>query len=261
MRKKLILLALLAILLIVMLIVRGCGKRGENEPDKEPGITQTAAELPAGKPLGEVTILPDDGGVTITVETDGEQVSHTFVDLKGDAWCLDAVNYVVSNGLMNGTLDPDGTERFRPDYGMTRAQFAMILYRFVGGEPVASPRRTYTDVPDYEWYYDCVNWADANRYITGETGADTFGVNEYFSCEEVLTVLHHVAGDPVSNASLEDYPYAPKVSERGLSAVRWAWETGLIAEDECVWYPTQAISRAQIALLLMRYDQLVGYEI
>ena len=261
MRKKLILLALLAALLIVMLLVRGCGKRGENEPDAPSNVTQTATMLPKGKPLGEMTILPDGGGVTITVETDGEQVSHTFVDLEESAWCLDAVNYVVSNGLMNGTRDPDGTERFRPDFGMTRAQFAMILYRFVGGEPVASPRRTYTDVPDYEWYYDCVNWADSNGYITGKTGADTFGVNEYFSCEEVLTVLHHVAGDTASNASLEDYPYAPKVSEDGLSAVRWAWETGLIAEDECVWYPTQAISRAQIALLLMRYDQLVGYEI
>jgi len=65
-------------------------------------------------------------------------------------------------------------------------------------------------------------------------------------------VLHRLAGSPESNASLEDYPYAPKVSETNLSAVRWAWEKGLIAEDECVWYPTQAVSRAQIALLLMR---------
>jgi len=261
MRKKMILLALLAVLLTAMLVVRGCGKSDGNEPDaQQPDPMRTTVELPAGKPLGEVTVLPDGGGVAITVETDGERVTHTFVDLQENAWCLDAVNYVVSNGLMNGTCDSDGTERFRPDFGMTRAQFAMILYRFAGGEPVASPRRTYTDVPDYEWYYDCVNWADANGYITGKAGADTFGVNEYFSCEEVLTVLHHVAGDPVSNASLENYPYAPKVSEGGLSAVRWAWETGLIAEDECVWYPTQAISRAQIALLLMRYDQLVGYE-
>ena len=258
MRKKLIALALMAVLLIALLIARGCGKKDKTPLDGEPDAAQPVVELPAEKLMGEVTALPDGSGVTITVKKDGEQTVHTFVDVQADDWCLDAVNYVVSNGLMNGTLDPDGTERFRPDFGMTRAQFAMILYRFVGGEPVASPRRTYTDVPDYEWYYDCVNWADSNGYITGKAGADTFGVNEYFSCEEVLMVLHHVAGDPASNASLEDYPYAPKVSERGLSAVRWAWETGLIAEDECVWYPTQAISRAQIALLLMRYDQLIG---
>ena len=55
-------------------------------------------------------------------------------------------------------------------------------------------------------------------------------------------MLHRLAGSPESNASLEDYPYAPKVSETNLSAVRWAWEKGLIAEDECVWYLTQAVS-------------------
>ena len=38
----------------------------------------------------------------------------------------------------------------------------------------------------------------------------------------------------------------------------WAWNNGLITEKECVWYPTQAISRAQVALLLMRYDTLIG---
>ena len=108
-----------------------------------------------------------------------------------------------------------------------------------------------------EWYYDCVNWADTNGYIKPES-TDSFGVEAYCSCEEVLAVLHRLAGSPESNASLEDYPYAPKVSETNLSAVRWAWEKGLIAEDECVWYPTQAVSRAQIALLLMRYDQLIG---
>ena len=158
---------------------------------------------------------------------------------------------------MSGTDVGGELSLFRPNYGMTRAQLAMILYRFAGGEPVAAPRHTYGDVSSGEWYYDCVNWADTNGYIKPES-TDSFGVEAYCSCEEVLAVLHRLAGSPESNASLEDYPYAPKVSETNLSAVRWAWEKGLIAEDECVWYPTQAVSRAQIALLLMRYDQLIG---
>ena len=73
---------------------------------------------------------------------------------------------------------------------------------------------------------------------------------KWYDGTSVLTVA--------TGGTLDDYPYAPKVSESGRDAVTWAWNNGLITEKECVWYPTQAISRAQVALLLMRYDTLIG---
>ena len=76
------------------------------------------------------------------------------------------------------------------------------------------------------------------------------------TCEQALIGLYRVAGEPETDGSLTDYPYAAKVSESGRSAVDWAWKNGLITEVECVWYPTQAISRAQVALLLMRYSAM-----
>lgn len=258
MRKKWLLIAALAILLIVMLVTR-CGKKDKTaDTDVQlSGVAKQPVSLSGSeKPLGVVTAQTDGQGIEITVDRNGESVVYAFSDINIDSWFVDAVNYAVSNGLMSGVDDGSGESLFHPDYGMTRAQLAMILYRFAGGEPV-EPKHSYSDVPDYEWYYDCVNWADAQGLIT-PSGADSFGVNEYCSCEEVLVILHRLTGSPASTASLEGYPYAPKVSESGINAVRWAWEKGLIAEDECVWYPTQAISRAQIALLLMRYDRLIG---
>ena len=107
--------------------------------------------------------------------------------------------------------------------------------------------------------------ASASEASESETSApvgEAFSTTEYvlnrdddyyhFSSVTDVQIRGYIGGDLIG------FSYAPKVSETNLSAVRWAWEKGLIAEDECVWYPTQAVSRAQIALLLMRYDQLIG---
>ena len=63
-------------------------------------------------------------------------------------------------------------------------------------------------------------------------------------------MIYRLAGEPTVSGTLDDYPYAPKVSESGRDAVTWAWNNGLITEKECVWYPTQAISRAQFVTIL-----------
>ena len=258
MRKKLLVILLLLVLLIVLIVTRCSGKKDQQSgAEDSPSVAQQSGttETVSQQKLGVVTET-ESGTMQLEVDQNGEKTVYTFTDVAADSWCVPAVNFVVTNGLMSGTDAGGGTSLFRPNYGMTRAQLAMILYRFSGGEPVSSPH-TYTDVAEDDWSYDCVNWADANGYIkAAEDGS--FGVDEFCSCEQVLTILHRLAGSPASNASLEDYPYAAKVGEYHLSAVRWAWEKGLIAEDECVWYPTQAVSRAQIALLLMRYDQLIG---
>lgn len=259
MHRKILPILLLAVLLLVLLLVRGCGKDdGKTAAD---GQTQTAdlkkESAQTGKVLLRGTVTAsENGGIVLTIEKNGTSEVHTYTDIQLDDWFTDAVNCAVANEWMSGTAASDGTEKFRPDYGLTRAELAMILYHMADAEPVAA-RHTYSDVATDAWCYDCVSWADANGYLL-PAEEETFGVDEFIVCEELLTALHRAAGEPNSAASLEDYPYAPKVSEEALTAVRWAWEKGLIAEDECVWYPTQAASRAQVALLLTRYNELAG---
>lgn len=252
MRKKLILLLLLLAALAALVLTR-CGKSGAAQPETFAADSAVQSVATGGKTqkLGTVTAL-EGGGIEIATEADGEAKTYRFSDLSAEDWCVPAVSFAVANGLMNGVEDGNGDLLFEPDYGMTRAQLASILFSYAGGE-LSGVKRSFGDVAEGDWYYDAVCWAMAQGYIEPED-SETFGASSFCSCEEVLTILHRVAGSPASNASLEDYPYAPKVSEDGLTATRWAWEKGLIAEDECVWYPTQAVSRAQIALLLMRFD-------
>ena len=193
------------------------------------------------------------GGVDVVVtNADGTQTTYTFTDVAIDSWYADAVNFVVSAGLMNGNA-ADLT--FRPEYGMLRESFALAIYRFAGGETPAK-RVTFEDVADGQWYQDAISWV-VNEGLLMPAEENVFGVGKYMTCEQAIVGLDRLAGEPETDGSLADYPYAAKVSGYGRSAMDWAWKNGLITEVECVWYPTQTISRAQIALLLQRFSEKI----
>lgn len=263
MRKLIGRVVVLALILAALIVLhdRWGGKEAPPDENAEPqdAAATEAVDLAAQAPsreiaMGTIRENGERGGVDITVtEADGSLTTYTFTDVAKDSWYADAVSFAVANGLMNGA--GDGTV-FQPEYGVLRESFAVILQRFVGG-PADAPEKKLSDVPEDAWYRDAVYWA-AGRRLMPATAASTFGVGEYLTCEDALRILFRLAGEPETEATLADYPYAPKVSDSARSAVAWAWEKGLITEIECVWYPTQTVSRAQVALLLMRYRMLIG---
>ncbi len=261
MRRKWLILILLALVLAIMLVLHFKGGKDTADDTKTDPSAQTdqtgtdptenAADTPQTQ-LGAMT-ADESGGVQITVTAeDGTAKTYTFTDVAPDAWYADAVDYVVSTGVMSGD---EQQNLFRPEYGVARSQFAVVMYRFAGGEPTETEAE-FSDLTGDEWYYDYVKWMVGEGLMGGNGGA--FDPDGFLSCEQAIIVLYRLAGEPAVTGTLEDYPYAPKVSESGKDAVTWAWNSGLITEKECVWYPTQAVSRAQVALLLMRYDALVG---
>ena len=202
--------------------------------------------------LGTVSENTERGGVDLTVpQADGTEMVYTFTDVAIDSWYVDAVNFVVSVNLMTGMGDEP---IFHPEYGILREELASILYRYTNGQQV-SPNYRYDDVPERAWYFDSVSWV-TNRHLMSGLTSTTFGVGEYMTCEQALIALYRLAGEPETDGSLLDYPYAAKVSDSARKAVDWAWKSGLITEKECVWYPPQAISRAQVALLLTRFSKM-----
>lgn len=255
--RKTKLLVLLVLVLVIMAVLKCCGGKKNTDdvqlPDDAQNEQETFSQVTGmtDVPLGVVE-KNEDGGVTITItKEDGTTREFLFTDVEPDSWYTDAVNFVVSAGLMNGSEDGP---IFLPNYGIQRLEFAIVLYRFAGGME-ESFRHKFSDMQTPDWYDNYVAWVTNHGYMTGkEDGSfDPFG---YLSCEEALIVIYRLAGEPKPKGTLEDYPYAPKVSKFGLDAVTWAWNEGLIVEQECVWYPTQTISRAQVALLFARYSRM-----
>ena len=120
MQKKLLIPILAVLVLIVILVVRGCGNKDTSQDDKqnEPQNIQTdtfdntnTTGNDVRTELGTMT-ANESGGVDITVTADGPQTTYTYTDVAPDAWYADAVNYVVSTGVMSGD---DTQHLFQPE--------------------------------------------------------------------------------------------------------------------------------------------------
>lgn len=253
MKERILLIFPFALLVLILFVgSRPAGTSGITEPG-DAVIASSTFVAQFRKVESSVAENPD-GGVLITVRDGREETVYSFADVKMDDWYLSAVEHAVSSGLMKAAAEADGKQYFHPNYGVTRAEFAVILYQYIGDGPVA-PVHEYADVTKDAPYYDAVCWVDANELLIGkETG---FCPDDFLTCEQVLIILHRIAGKPKTAETLEEYPYVAKVSEYGRDALAWAWSAGLITETECIWYPPQAVSRAQIALLLQRYSDLI----
>ena len=261
MRRKWLIAIPVVLALVLFLVLRSKGTDDKSDPAEK--ITEEQTEQADTNSAVGTDDVPDEqlgtleanenGGMDITVTAeDGTTKTYTFTDVATDAWYAQAVDYVVSNGVMSGD---EAQNLFRPEYGVERSQFAVIMYRFAGGTPTAE-NASFSDLKGDEWYYEYVKWMVGEGLMGGNGGA--FDPDSFLSCEQAIIVLYRLAGETAATGTLEGYPYAPKVSASGKDAVTWAWNSGLITEKECVWYPTQAVSRAQVALLLMRYDHLIG---
>ena len=174
-----------------------------------------------------------------------------FTDVSG--WYEEAVRYNYRNGLMNGT----GDTTFNPDGIVSRAQLVTILYR-VAGEPEVSGESVFTDVPTGQWYSDAVEWAAEKGIVLG-VGNGRFDPNGNITREQIVTILHRYCGTPETNAKVDSFPDHKEVSDFALEALCWATEnkviTGVTSGDSVLLAPKATATRAQIATIIMRYEQ------
>ena len=101
MQKKLLIPILVVLVIVIVLITRGCGIKDTKQEARQEEPQDTVADLfddasAAGNDVraqfGTMT-ADENGGVDITVEADGTQTTYTYTDVASDAWYADAVNY------------------------------------------------------------------------------------------------------------------------------------------------------------------------
>ena len=191
---------------------------------------------------------------------------YAFRDMPApDSWAHAGLDYCIYSGYINGlsatTVDPSGT--------CTRAQLVCILYRIQGepkvveGYELAKLRAPFDDVPRGQWYTNAILWAKLTRIVNG-TSATTFDPSGQITREQLATILYRYtakyAPDATGNAaSLADYPDAGSVSAYARDAMAWAVGNGLIKGlphgKTDYLEPGGSTTRAQVATILMRYEQ------
>ena len=178
--------------------------------------------------------------------------NNPFTDVNESNWFYDAVKFVSSRGLMNGT----GESTFAPNANLTRAMLVTVLYRYEG-EPRVSGNGGFTDVPSGQWYTDAIAWAAANGIVNG-VGDDKFDPNGNITREQLATILHRYTslkgGDVTTTTDLVKFEDAFDISSWASDAMKWANAEGLITgRTATTLAPKGTATRAEVATILMRY--------
>ena len=174
-----------------------------------------------------------------------------FRDVQADAWYADAVQYVVSEGLMNGT----DAAAFSPDTSMSRAMLVTVLYR-LSGEPAVSQDSGFADVAADAYYADAVSWATEQGIVTG-TSQTAFSPDESVTREQMAALLYRYAGEPSAAGDLSAYADADSVSAYASDAMAWCVENGVLnGTDGSRLEPAASATRAEVAAVLQRFAAL-----
>ncbi len=178
-----------------------------------------------------------------------------FDDVAEKAWYAGYVDYVYCNKLMNGV----STYLFNPNGAVTRGQLVTILHR-IEGEPNNSwIYGNFSDVTYGKYYSLPVGWASNNGIVDGFSDG-TFRPNNPITREQIATILYRYDGSPNVSGSLSGFPDAGKVSSYARDAMIWAVSQGLItgvkSGDRTTLSPKSNATRAQIAAIIRRYQEL-----
>ena len=172
-----------------------------------------------------------------------------FADVDAGDWYADAVVYCRENDLMGGTDDAV----FSPHTSMSRAMLATVLYR-LADRPAVTGTDDFTDTADNQWYSDAVLWAVQNGIINGY-GDGLFGTDDPVTREQIAAILWRYADSPAAEAGA-DFADEGDIAAWADTAVDWARNNGYInGEDDNRFAPGNTATRAQVAAILMRYDQ------
>ena len=203
---------------------------------------------------GTDTYATETADLTVTVPS--VRASERFTDVPAGSWYEDAIGFVTDRGLFQGTSDTI----FSPELSMTRAMLVTVLWR-LDGKPAPGAAAGFDDVPDGQWYSDAVSWAAANSIVDGY-GDGRFGPDDPITREQMAAILYRYCAfkgyETAGPADISRYDDAESVSSWAREAMCWANGTGLITGmTETTLAPTETATRAQVAMILMRFVRLM----
>lgn len=161
--------------------------------------------------------------------------TKSFSDISSTVWSADAVSFVTSRELFNGT----GENTFSPDQEMNRAMLMTVLYRFAGG----------ADSGDGEtWYSNACSWAVEHSISDGSN------LDGNITREQLATILYRYSGSKSVPNSTGSYQDNGQISGFAQDAMSWAVSNGVLTgKPGSVLDPLGNATRQEVAAILMRF--------
>ncbi len=210
---------------------------GGDAADTYYTITATAGTGGSISPTGSVsvredldktfTITPDKGYVIANVIVDGKSVgavkSYTFTDVS-------------KKHTIKAAFAPADEHR----------------------NPQTGVDMDFEDVSETDWFYESVAYVFDEGLMNG-TSATTFSPYLDTTRGMIVTILHRLAG---SGTPEDVAPFLDVTSgQYYATAVAWAYENGIVnGYNAEAFGPNDAITREQMAVILMNYARFMGYD-
>ena len=117
-----------------------------------------------------------------------------------------------------------------------------------------------TDFDDVSgWYADSVNFLAARGIING-IGNNLFGPSDNITRAQFVTILANLSGDDLSIYTTSSFNDV-KTTDWYFKAVQWAAENGIVLGTDGKFNPNATITRQDMAVILLRYANLIGYDL
>lgn len=189
------------------------------------------------------------------IENTGEEVILPYTDVSETDWYYEYAKDVYEKGLMTGMTETT----FGPAENLSRAHFAVILYR-MEGEPEVTYSEKFPDVADGQFYTEAVLWAAENGIVTGYTHNGYFGPGDEITREQMATMLYRYAKfkeyDVSATADISGYPDAANVSEFAKEGMSWCVAEEIIIGDNGALDPQGLTVRAVCATIISRFTEI-----
>lgn len=180
---------------------------------------------------------------------------NVFTDIPAGAWYYKDVEYMVMNGMMNGT----SPSTFEPETPLTRGMLVTILWRQENGPIQGS--NIFSDVESGKWYENAINWAASQGVVNG-LGDGRFGPDENITREQMATLLFRYARmkqyDTTDRGYYFNFADEGDVNNWAMEGLSWMIGAGHINgiqqdSSEDPWYelqPGASATRAQFAKVM-----------
>lgn len=172
-----------------------------------------------------------------------QAADNRFTDVPEAHWAHDAIEYVVDEGLFAGTSETT----FNPEGTMTRAMLWVVLARMDDANTNASSGEA--------WYQAGLDWAVKNGISDGTNP------NNNITREQFASMLYRYAenaGEDITadTSELNKFIDTINIASYALEPLAWAVENGIVSGTSSdTISPAGNATRAQVATMLMRYDQ------
>ena len=142
---------------------------------------------------------------------------------------------------------------------MVSAALALCLaLTLFSGTALAAGEHPFTDVPQGHWAGDAVQYVYENN-LMGGTDSTTFSPNNTTTRGMIVTVLYRLTGEPASGTASQFTDVA--AGAWYAKAVAWAASRDIVNGTSATTFsPNSPITREQLAAILYRFAQHMGYD-